>query len=365
MIKVNNFIPFVLAMLISTSAIAKKNNLTAAALAEKPIPIKIVIVTMFEIGNDTGDRPGELQNWVERLPLSDTLSFKQGKRALRYNHDKQILAISTGLGSINAASSIMALGMDPRFDLSHAYWLVAGVAGIDPADGSTGSAVWAEWLIDGDLSYHIDLREAPANWDTGYIPYNKKYPYEGPVDQSRSRNAIHLNSGLVNWAYGLTKNIALGDNEKLKKQRLLYTDYPNAQKAPCVLMGDNLSSMRFWYGKNNSEWANKWVKYWTNGKGNFVTSAMEDSGTAQALEQLTQAGKADIKRLLVLRTASDYVMQPPGVSAVDSFTGNDLFVAFIPSLESAFTVGKVVIDDLIQNWNKYREQIPGVESLPK
>jgi purine nucleoside permease len=34
----------------------------------------------------------------------------------------------------------MALGLDPRFDLTKAYWLVAGIAGIDPADGSLGCA---------------------------------------------------------------------------------------------------------------------------------------------------------------------------------------------------------------------------------
>ena len=34
-----------------------------------PLPIKVVIVTMFELGEDQGDRPGEFQTWVERLPL--------------------------------------------------------------------------------------------------------------------------------------------------------------------------------------------------------------------------------------------------------------------------------------------------------
>ena len=46
----------------------------------------------------------------------------------------------------------MELGMDPRFDLSHAYWVVAGIAGVDPADASIGSAAWAEYLVDGDLA---------------------------------------------------------------------------------------------------------------------------------------------------------------------------------------------------------------------
>ena len=42
------------------------------------IPIKIVVVSMFEPGEDEGDQPGEFQNWVEKLPLQKTLSFPQG-----------------------------------------------------------------------------------------------------------------------------------------------------------------------------------------------------------------------------------------------------------------------------------------------
>jgi purine nucleoside permease len=40
-----------------------------------PIPIKVVIVTMFEAGADQGDRPGELQHWVERNHLDKILPF--------------------------------------------------------------------------------------------------------------------------------------------------------------------------------------------------------------------------------------------------------------------------------------------------
>ena len=37
-----------------------------AAAKPRPIPVKVVIVAMFEIGQDIGDQPGELQYWVER-----------------------------------------------------------------------------------------------------------------------------------------------------------------------------------------------------------------------------------------------------------------------------------------------------------
>jgi purine nucleoside permease len=115
------------------------------AAAAAPLPIRVVVVTMFEGGGDTGDTPGEFQDWVERLPLDEKLDFPQGYRGLRLNREKGVLGLVTGVGTARAAASIMALGMDSRFDLSHAYWLVAGIAGADPADMSLGSAAWAEW----------------------------------------------------------------------------------------------------------------------------------------------------------------------------------------------------------------------------
>ena len=92
-----------------------------------PIPVKVVVVTMFERGADTGDAPGELQYWVERNKLDRVLPFPAGFHDLRMNRDG-VLAILTGVGTAKSAAAIMALGMDPRFDLTHAYWLVAGIA---------------------------------------------------------------------------------------------------------------------------------------------------------------------------------------------------------------------------------------------
>lgn len=55
------------------------------------------------------------------------------------------------------------------------------------------------------------------------------------------------------------------------------------------------------------EWCRDWVTYWTGGKGTFATSAMEDSGIMRALRSLDVAGRVDVRRALVLRTASNYV----------------------------------------------------------
>ena len=326
------------------------------------IPIKVVVVAMFERGNDTGDSPGEFQLWVERLPLPDSVPFPQGYRQLRINREKGILGIVTGVGTAKAAASVMALGMDSRFDLSKAYWVIAGISGIDPEDASTGSAAWAEWLVDGDLSHEIDPREAPEDWATGYLPLRKTEPYEKPVPENNEGVVYHLNPQLVNWAYNLTKDVELIDNQEITVMRHQYLNYPNAMTPPRVIKGDQLAAMTYWHGKLMNDWANQWIQYWTNGEGNFVTSAMEDTGSLQSLTFLDNAGLVDVDRVLVLRTGSNFTMQHAGITAAESLAGEKLkgvgYSAFIPAVEAAWKTGSPVVYELINNWEQYKHQLP-------
>ncbi len=322
------------------------------------IPIKVVVVTMFERGADTGDEPGEFQYWVEREKLDRVLPLPQGYHNLRLNREG-VLGTVTGIGTARAAASVMALGLDPRFDLRKAYWVVAGIAGIDPADGSLGSAAWAEWVVDGDLAHEIDAREIPKEWKTGYVPLRKSVPYELPRREPDEGECYHLKPGLVDWAYGLTKDVKLEDTDAMRTRREQYAE-ANARRAPFVLKGDTLSSMTFWHGKLMSEWANDWVKYHTHGQGNYVTTAMEDTGTLQALTFLSKAGRVDLNRVLVLRAASNYDQQRPGITAAESLAETKIahYSAYLPALESAWRVGHVVVEELARHWTKYRDNVP-------
>jgi purine nucleoside permease len=329
-----------------------------AHAADRRIPVKVVVVAMFERGADTGDEPGEFQYWVEREKLDRVLPFPAGYHDLRMN-GRGVLGILTGIGTAKASASIMALGLDPRFDLQQAYWVVAGIAGIDPADGSLGSAAWAEWVVDGDIGHEIDAREIPADWKTGYVPLRKSIPYEQPRRVPDEGEIYHLNSALVDWAFQLTKGVQLDDNDAMRTRREQF-EQPNARRPPFVLKGDTLSSSTFWHGKLLNQWANDWVKYHTDGRGNYVTSAMEDTGTLQALTFLSKAGRVDLNRVLVLRAASNYDQQRPGISAAESLAETKIgsYVAFLPALEAAYRVGHAVVDELVAHWAQYRDRTP-------
>jgi purine nucleoside permease len=346
--------PFLAFLLLATA-------LPCLAAPVKPIEVKVVVVAMFEAGADTGDVPGEYQYWVEREHLDTVMPFPQGYHDLRRTKDG-VLGVLTGVGTARAASTIMALGSDPRFDLTHAYFLVAGIAGIDPEVGSLGSAAWADYVVDGDLAHEIDAREIPADWSTGIVPLGKSSPYEQPrADRFPSGDGIsyHLNSSLVGWAFNLTKDIQLPDNPGIAARRMQYVGAA-AHRPPFVLRGDDLSASTFWHGKLLSQWAREWVKYQTDGKGSYAVCGMEDTGTLQSLTWLARAGKVDINRVLVLRTASNFDQQRQGITAAESLAETKVtkYSAYLPSLDSAYRVGHVVVDALVADWPQTRDHIP-------
>src|ERR1035441_3164080 len=259
-----------------------------AAAKPRPIPVKVVVVAMFEVGADVGDTPGELQYWVERDHLDQLYPLPAAYHAVRMNRNGE-MAVLTGQGTAHAAATIMALGLDPRFDLSHAYWIVAGIAGANPERASLGSAVWARWVVDGDLGYEIDPREMPSDWPTGYVPLRKALPFEQPATALEGQ-VYSLDGSLAEWAFKLTQAIPLADSDRLREIRSHF-DGAAAQRPQFVTMGDEVSSSTYWHGKLSDAWARQWMSYFTDGKGQYATTAMEDTGTLHSLPYLANAGQ--------------------------------------------------------------------------
>ncbi len=330
-----------------------------------PMPIKAVVVAMFERGEVTGDGPGEFQLWIERLPLDTEHDFPMGEYPL-FTNDDGVLGICVGGGIANATASIMALGADPRFDLSKAYWLIAGIAGGDPLDSSLGSAVWASHVVDGDLLYEIDAREIPEDWPYGIIPLGGSEPADSPEDiyTGWTLNTIHfaLNKTLADWAFEYTKDMTpTDDTPALAEFRTAFEGYPNAQRPPFVSQGETLSSSTYWHGKLMNGWANDWLKLYAGSDANFVTSNMEDSGTLTALHRLGRQELVDTDRVLVLRTVSNFTMPPPGKTAAWSATADYPDEGY-PALDAAQRVGGKVLNHLLKHWDEETaDTIPGSE----
>ena len=254
-----------------------------------------------------------------------------------------MLGVVTGMRA-RARESVAALILDPRLDLSrHAYWIVAGIAGIDPRAGSIGSAAWARWVVDADAIYEQDDREIPADWPNGLWSLQTDRPGVKGAAPGSSGMVWKLNPGLVAWAYGLTRDIVLPDSDQLRAVRAKYPSEPAAQQPPKVFLGDALGTTRFWHGARRTQWARDWVKLWTDGDGTFAMTACEEQGILDVLDIFAREGRVDLNRVLVLRTASNYSREGDSEPPDLRFAPGGAASAF----EADYRVGSPVVKALV------------------
>jgi purine nucleoside permease len=349
--------------------------LAAAAFpcrAGERIPIKVIVVAGFEVGADTGDVPGEFQFWAEREGLTQKAIILKRAHPLCHN-DKGLYGIVGGnstdkdLSPNGEIELITALCLDPRFDLRKTYWIVDGIAGIDPAAGPMGSAVWAENVVDGDALREIDDRQLPTGWPYGLFAIGTKAPDQLPTSEPEkgggwggatlAYSMNHpLNGGLARWAYAVSKDVKLMDSTKMEAWRKRYTGFPSAQGAPKVMMGDALGSIRYWHGASRTQWARDWVRMWTGNKGTFATTSMEAQTFTGSLMHMADEGHIDFSRVLVLRTASNYCTPPPGDDVITTI--GDESLGTDAALEAAYSVGSVVAHELLDHWDRYENAVP-------
>jgi purine nucleoside permease len=318
---------------------------------DAPRALKVLIISMFE---------PEAAPWIAPLKLTEKVNVPgllPDSPALRCNTDDVCLMVA-GMGHANAAASTMALTLDARFDLHRTYFLIAGIAGIDPAMGTVGTATWARYLVDYGIAHELDARDMPKSWRTGYHGIMTKGPGEKPKFEYHTEYA-QLDEALLQKALALTKNASLADNDKARAYRAKYKKAP-ANQPPQVVQCDTLGGDTWWHGKHLGEHATAWMKLLTDGKGRYCTTQQEDNATHNALMRAAAAGKVDLKRLAVLRTASNFDRPYPGQSAhaslIASTTGGS--GGFMPATANLFNVGGLLVNDIVRNWAQWREGVP-------
>jgi purine nucleoside permease len=349
-------------------------SLLPAAARSEPIAIPVLVIATYETGKDKGDVPGELQFWVENENFDQSYAVPGVEHPLLAN-SQGLFAMVSGTSS-RCAVQLMALAADPRFDLRRTYFVLCGIGGGDPNAISLGSAVWVDTAVDGNPAFEIDPREMPSSWPYGLVAIGATEPGKGSanVDAVPAAGAseygtggigtvaFHLNPSLVRWAYGLTKDVAPPDSPAMNRFARRFRDYPTASKPPAVVIGDSIGGDRFFHGALMTRWAEDWVKIYTRGKGALAISDCEDAGACLAFQRLAQMGKADFNRLLILRTACNFIVPPSGDTAAQSLFGDTISdssgVAYVPALECAYRVGHVVTAALLKDRDTFRDHLP-------
>lgn len=323
----------------------------ACAADAAPRPIKVLIVTMFG---------PEAQPWIDGFKLWQAISvpgLSPDYPALRCNAD-DVCLVTTGMGHANAAASTLAVALDPRFDLRRTWFLVTGIAGIDPAQGTLGTAAWARWLVDSGIAHEIDAREMPRGWKSGLYGILTKGPGEKPKLEYRTEVA-RVDEALLQTVIALTKDAVLADSAGARAYRARYPRAP-ANQPPRVTQCDTLGGDTWWHGDKLGEHARAWTRLLTDGQGTYCTTQQEDNATRNALERAAAAGRVDLKRLAVLRTASNFDRPYPGQSAHDSLLASTTGATggFVPATQNLAIVGGIVVRDIVSRWSLWREGVP-------
>jgi purine nucleoside permease len=328
----------------------------ATAAAPDVIAPKVLTVTMFQTGDPLAGGSGEASVWVEHDHLDQVVQIPGSFSPLYCNASFEHCLVITGVLAANAAATVMAVGLSERVDLSRSYIMVAGVGGGPPDKITVGAAAWADWIVSGDLVTELDAREMPPDWEYPKAYLGCSHPW--CADGFRAGNEVfQLDATMTGWAYRLSKDVALEDDPKA---RAYVQNYPEAiaRGAPfvttCAILGVN----DFIHGTLMSEWSTWWVSQWTEGKSEFCMSADEEGGTFTALQRLEGAKRIDMRRVMVLRVATDIDRQYPGQTAGESLAESLNSTFGFVGLDNIYRVGSPVVREILGNWDRWQDGPP-------
>ena len=340
-----------LSNLLSRALLAGAASLTitgavAKGSVERPV-VKVMVITLFG---------PEAAPWLKQLPLKR--SVRVPGLSAEYPEvkctDSGICVMTTGMGHANAAASTMALVLSPQFDLSHTYFVVTGIAGIDPNVGTLGAAAWARYLVDFGLQQEFDAREAPAGWDGGYVGIGAADPATRPKLEYGTE-VFQLDEALLQRALALSRSVKLEDNDTAAAYRKQYPQ-PAALAAPGVLQCDTLAGDTWWHGARLGERATAWTRLLTDGKGTYCTTQQEDNATYESLRRGAAAGRLDLHRVAVLRTGANFDRPPPGQTAQASLNAQS--GGFPISTANLVRAAWPLVSDIVARWPAWREGVP-------
>jgi purine nucleoside permease len=308
--------------------------------------IKVMIVDMFAL---------EGAPIVSALGLTQQLSINGV--TLNCNSD-DVCELVTGMGYANAAAAMTAVIYNhQQLDLSHTYFVIGGIAGIDPTQGTIGTAAWAHYAVDFGYANELDAREMPSGWSYGYFGIGTTSPSSPPTGDYRG--TFELDAGFLQAAIAITKSVALEDSAMAMTVRASYPS-PPANQPPIVTQCDVVSSDTWFAGTALVQRARDWMKLATNNAGTYCTSAQEDNATLEVLSRGAAAGQLDFSRVALLRTASDFSAPYPNQTDADSLLGSLGDGGLTPAVDNLAKTIAPLATAIVGDWSDWQTGVPAM-----
>lgn len=265
---------------------------------------------------------------------------------------------------VNAALSVSAIASSDLFDLSKTYFLLNGIAGVNPRMSTICSVAFARFAIQVDTQMELDAREIPTDWPTGYVPMGADSHNCYPTYITGSE-VFELNDTLRQHAMTVATTVELVDSDIAKRHRARFAGSPEdmyhaATLAPTVLEGDVLSSNTFFHGKLLGDAMGHAAKVYTTGKAEYVMTAQEDTAILAALLRAAIQGTVDFSRILIARAGSNFDRQPSENNIPTLPYNMDESGGLGPALQNLYVVGTEIIRSIVKGWDSRFAQ--GLES---
>ena len=312
--------------------------------SSSPLPVKVLLLPKFEVGEMAGDFPGEAQLYYEHyLTGAEAYIIPDGRDGLTLYYQNGIALAVLGMGKVNAALGTMAVLADPRFDYSGAYIISTGCAGSSAGNTVMGDVFVVTAAVDYDLGHHADSRDlADADGTTWF--------HDADFDDAA---AVFLNTNLMDRVYELVKDIPLETTERTRNyMRAAFNGESWAVRDPQVLRGTTATGDNYWkgtYGHRNALLMAETYQC----PDPYALTEMEDVAVARAA-----AWMGLLDRLIIIRDSVNMdvfmlgttpeslwgIAEEPDLAAKDSVEAADIFAV---AMKNNFDVGRVIIDQIM------------------
>ncbi|CEN59407.1 hypothetical protein ASPCAL01857 [Aspergillus calidoustus] len=154
-------------------------------------------------------------------------------------------------------------------------------------------------------------------------------------------------------AVGFAKNASLADSDAARQYRRNYITADNrchtATQTPGIVQYATSTSDVYFAGHIlTSTFANT-TKALTGGKGVYCISQQEDNATLEALMRGAKAGLLDFRRIIIMRSGSDFDRPFPGQTALQGLLYSDQG-GFGIAVRNLYLAGREVIKGILGGW---------------
>ena len=333
------FFILLLSLLLSMTPVHAQEE---PAQASSPLPVRVLLLPKFEVGELAGDFPGEAQYYYEQyLAGGEVFDIPYVDSPLYYKDGIALCVL--GMGKINAALGTMAILSDERFDHSNAYILSIGCAGSSVGNTVMGDVFVITSAVDYDLGHHADARELSD-------PDGTTWFHDPDFDDAA---VVHLDPNLMDQVYGLVKDVPVETTEKTRTfMRAAFDGADWALRDPLVLRGTTVTGDDYWKGAYGHENALLMTETYQC-PDPYVMTEMEDVAIARTAQRM-----GFLDHLIILRVSVNMDGFMLGATPESLWgDGEALQLANEENVEAAdifetamknhFEAGRVIIDQIL------------------